>query len=180
MGDGARLRISNGISDYSLIGTKDVDDASNTRIVISGNTRSGYAGHIEYVATAGSHIFYTGGVNERMRITNAGRVAIGLTDPLSRLCLSCDYNDGESTGFSIDSRDGINAYNLKLFSFVQGYGQVGYKFKVRNIADTYEPLTIGYNGRVGIQNNQPQAYLHLGNSDVVGSNPAIVFWEKTC
>jgi hypothetical protein len=28
---------------------------------------------------------------------------------------------------------------------------------------------------VGIQNTNPQAYLHLGNCDVSGSNPAIVF-----
>jgi hypothetical protein len=40
VGDGARLKISNGVSSFSLIGTKDVDDANNTRIVISGNTRS--------------------------------------------------------------------------------------------------------------------------------------------
>jgi len=113
-----------------------------------------------------------------MFINTSGRVGIGLTDPISRLCLSCDYNNGESTGFSIDSRDASNVYNLKLFSFVQGSGQVGYKFKVRNIADTYEPLTLGYNGRVGIQNNQPQAFLHLGNCDVNGSNPAIVFGKN--
>ena len=54
VGDGARLRISNGVSDYSLIGTKDVDDATNTRIVISGNTRaSPFNGNIDYVATSG-------------------------------------------------------------------------------------------------------------------------------
>jgi hypothetical protein len=35
VGDGARLRISNGATDYSLIGTKETDDANNTRIVIS-------------------------------------------------------------------------------------------------------------------------------------------------
>ncbi len=30
VGDGARLRISNSVSDYSVIGTKNVDDATNT------------------------------------------------------------------------------------------------------------------------------------------------------
>jgi len=76
VGDGARLRISNGVNDYSLIGTKDVDDTTNTRIVISGNTRTSYEGRIEYIATAGDHIFYTSGINERMRIANSGRVLI--------------------------------------------------------------------------------------------------------
>ncbi len=71
VGDGARLRISNGESDYTVIGTKDVDDATNTRIVISGNTISSpYTGNIEYIATSGNHVFKTGGTNDRMTITN--------------------------------------------------------------------------------------------------------------
>jgi hypothetical protein len=40
VGDGARLKIFDGIGDYSLIGTKDVDDASITKTVVSGNTRN--------------------------------------------------------------------------------------------------------------------------------------------
>ena len=85
VGDGARLRISNGVNDYSLIGTKDVDDNTNTRIVISGNTRGGYEGQIQYLATAGSHIFYTSAINERMRISNNGNVGIGTNNPRSLL-----------------------------------------------------------------------------------------------
>jgi hypothetical protein len=79
VGDGARLRISNGITDYSLIGTKDVDDATNTRIVISGNTRTISTGNIEYLSTStGNHIFYTtNSTTERMRISNNGNVGIG-------------------------------------------------------------------------------------------------------
>ncbi len=43
VGDGARLRISNGANDYSIVGSKDVDDSANTciYIYIYGNTRSG-------------------------------------------------------------------------------------------------------------------------------------------
>ena len=72
IGNGARLRISNGISDFTLIGTNTDDDNLNTRIVLSGNSRSIYAGNIEYIATAGSHLFLTNGTNERMRIRNNG------------------------------------------------------------------------------------------------------------
>jgi hypothetical protein len=76
VGDGARLRISNGISDYSLFATKDVDDITNTRIVVSGNTRGYNPGCIEHVATGTvSHIYFTGRVNERMRIIDAGITA---------------------------------------------------------------------------------------------------------
>ena len=88
VGDGARLRISNGVSDYSVIGTKDVDDNTNTRIVISGNTRGSYEGQIQYLATAGSHIFYTNATNERMRIKSNGYVGIGTTDPKSLLTIN--------------------------------------------------------------------------------------------
>ncbi len=35
VGDGARLRISNGTTDYTLIGTNTGDDANNTRIVLA-------------------------------------------------------------------------------------------------------------------------------------------------
>ena len=60
-----------------MIGTKDVDDATNTRIVISGNTRtSPYNGNIDYVATSGNHIFYTSGTNERMKLNNDGTLTV--------------------------------------------------------------------------------------------------------
>ncbi len=75
VGNAGRLRISNGTTDYSLLGTIDTDGALNTRIVISGNTRSApYTGNIEYVATSsGSHIFYTTDTTqERMRINSTG------------------------------------------------------------------------------------------------------------
>jgi hypothetical protein len=36
-----------------------------------------------------------------------------------------------------------------------------------------------FSGKVGIVNAFPQAYLHLGNCEVVGSNPAIVFGKNT-
>lgn len=63
VGDGARLRISNSSADYTLIGTKQVDDASNTCIYIHGNTFSGNAGNISYYATttSGRHAFFTNG-----------------------------------------------------------------------------------------------------------------------
>ncbi len=34
---------------------------------------------LDYVVTSGSHIFYTGGTNKRMRIDNTGNVNIGTT-----------------------------------------------------------------------------------------------------
>jgi hypothetical protein len=74
VGAGGRLRISNGTTDYTLLGTLDTDGATNTSIVISGTTRSTNAGNIQYLATAsgGSHIFYTTGTSTRMTISSSG------------------------------------------------------------------------------------------------------------
>jgi hypothetical protein len=86
VGSGGRLRISNDTTDYTLLGTIDVDGTTNTRIVLSGNTRaSPYAGNIEYISTAGSHIFYTSATNEKMRILNNGNVGIGTPAPRTAL-----------------------------------------------------------------------------------------------
>ena len=87
VGDAARLRISNDVTDYTLIGTKTTDDSNNTRIVISGQQRGGNAGHIEYVATTrGSHIFYNqGGSVTAMTIVSSGNVGIGTVSPSARL-----------------------------------------------------------------------------------------------
>ena len=87
VGNAGRLRISNGTTDYSLLGTIDTDTpATNTRIVVSGNTRgSGFAGNIDYVSTAGgSHIFYNS-TTERMRILNNGNVGININNPRCHL-----------------------------------------------------------------------------------------------
>jgi hypothetical protein len=77
VGNVGRLKIGSWTTYYTLIGTLDTDGTSNTRIVISGNTRgSPYTGNIEHVATSGHHILYTSGSTvERMRITNAGNVS---------------------------------------------------------------------------------------------------------
>jgi hypothetical protein len=60
IGDGGRLRISNGTSDYTLIGSEETNDANNTSIIISGSSRSGgNAGNIQYTTTTatGAHVF---------------------------------------------------------------------------------------------------------------------------
>ena len=61
VGNAGRLKISSGTTDYSLIGSIDTDGPANTRIVVSGNLRQApYTGEIDYIATSGHHIFFTG------------------------------------------------------------------------------------------------------------------------
>jgi hypothetical protein len=90
IGNAGRLKVGIGSTDYTLLGTIDVDGLNNTRIVISGHTRPSYSGRIEYVTTVGDHIFYTVGLGgtqytERLRIFNNGRIGIGTGNPLSLL-----------------------------------------------------------------------------------------------
>ena len=79
---GGLLRIANTNADYTTIGTNDlINDISNTRININGNTKSVDAGNIEYYSTTanGKHIFYADGrnTNEIMRIDANANVGIG-------------------------------------------------------------------------------------------------------
>ena len=78
IGNSGRLRISNGETDYTLLGTIDVDNnTNNTKIFLNGSncTYAGTPGSIQYFSTStGSHVFYTSGTNERMRIDNTGLI----------------------------------------------------------------------------------------------------------
>jgi len=204
VGDGARLRISNGISDYSLIGTKDVDDANNTRIVISGNTRSGRSGDIEYVSTStGNHIFYTSG-SERMRINSSGNINVGTTTEYSTATKM--HIKGASYGYSqplvrIEQTSGWDGnYCLQTVGYsdlggiringgdsgnsifkTAATGDMGLTVNNGNIlfnVNGAERMRINNSGRIGVANTNPQSMLHLGNCEVINSAPVIVFGKN--
>jgi hypothetical protein len=86
VGNTSRLRIANSASDYTIIGTEDVDGLNNTCIVLSGKTCNFAQGSIQYTAvtTAGVHIFSTNGL-QRMIIASDGCVGIGVASPLATL-----------------------------------------------------------------------------------------------
>jgi hypothetical protein len=86
VGTTSRLRIANSTSDYTIIGTEDVDGLNNTCIVLSGKTRNFAPGSIQYTAVeiGGVHIFSTNGL-QRMRIASDGCVGIGVASPLATL-----------------------------------------------------------------------------------------------
>ncbi len=79
--DPAILRLSSGNTDFSVLGSSDPDDATNTRIIISGNSRGGTPGGIEYVCSStGSHVWRTASATLRMNLSSGGVLNIsGLT-----------------------------------------------------------------------------------------------------
>ena len=124
VGNSSRLRISNGASDYTRIGTNDVFGTTNTRINLFGNTSASNPGQIDYYATSsGHHVFYTTDSNtESMRITNTGNVGIG-TNPTSKLHVNGTINGTFSgNGASITS---LNAGNISDGTLAVARGGTG-------------------------------------------------------
>ena len=77
IGDGARLRISNGSSDYTLIGTKEGNDDNNPRIVIFGSASSGNEGRLYYISSTanGQHKFFVNGLaTEALQINTTAAI----------------------------------------------------------------------------------------------------------
>jgi hypothetical protein len=94
VGNGGRLRISNGSTDYTLIGANDTDTSNNSKIIINGTDVSNNQNNIEYITSnIASHIWYTTNTkNERMRISSVGNIGIGKTNPEYKLDVIGDIN----------------------------------------------------------------------------------------
>jgi hypothetical protein len=195
VGNGGKLRISNGISDYSLIGTKDTDDGNNTRVVVSGNTRTISTGSIEYVSTAtGNHVFYTtNSGTERMRIANNGNVGIGTADPKTLLNVNGKAlfhngsalapvnglygNDGARLILWPGAADNV-AYSLGIAGSTLWYavptGAVHAFY-----TGTTERLRIDTVGNVGIGITNPFAMLNIGTPSISGSDGTLVISKNS-
>jgi len=201
VGNAGRLRISNGISDYSLIGTIDSDGATNTRIVISGRDRGGSNanGNIEYISTgtAGQHIFYTtDSTTERFKIYNSGGVNVtgdyykngSVFIPANAYNLTGSPNitvgtiraSGVIASVNAAPWDHVRMWNDGATAYFDAGGaESGIAFRLDSTASGYpapsypEMMRITTSGRLRIANTAPLGTLSVGNSNVGGSDGTI-------
>jgi hypothetical protein len=184
VGGGGRLRIANSSSDYTLIGASDVESATNTRIAMYSNTYgAGYAGNMEYMATAtGNHTFYTGGTGttygtERLRIASNGNIGIGTNNP-STAKVEIMHPTATSATVLNDpipilslKRIGTSnqAYDACATFKICRYENVGYNSRTRlDIVLTHAEgteasaaMSIASNGNIGIGTNNPSFRLEV-------------------
>jgi hypothetical protein len=85
---------------------------------------------------------------ERMRIGSGGNIGLGTTTPSYKCHIRCGYNDVLS-GLHLDANDNgnVNQYSLTIWPYVQGGGQVGWRFRTQS-ADGGDrtPLQFYHNG----------------------------------
>lgn len=118
VGDGGKLRISNGINDYTLIGTKNGDDGNNTKIVLSGSSRTGgNIGCIDHYAitSSGNHKFY---VNANLNFSIENTFIYLRKTPRT---VDCHYENG---GVAIGYSSRVNVGGTTLVGYfipVQSY-----------------------------------------------------------
>jgi hypothetical protein len=106
-----------------------------------------------------------------LTLLNNGNVGIGI-NPYTKFTIRDGYGDGANGGLCLDASDSSNTYNLKIYSFVQAGGQVGYYFQVNNISSSVNALTLGYSGNVGIGTASPNCKLHVyGAMNISGASP---------
>jgi hypothetical protein len=175
VGNSSRLRISNGASDYTRIGTNDVIGTTNTRINLFGNTSGSYPGQIDYYATStGPHVFYNTDSNtESMRITNTGNVGIGTTNPTSKLHVNGTINGTFSgNGASITS---LNAGNVSDGTLAVARGGTGTSsFTANQILIGNSTSAITNSGNLTWDGNTFYANGNSGSKFVLrGSSPTI-------
>ena len=144
-------------------------ETTSTGVAVTGNLDSPQISVNDYISHNGDSNTYFGfptadTINlttagaERMRITSAGNVGIGVTAPLANLDIS---NDAGSTyqQWSYDN-PGANNYNLTLSETVTA-GNVRFVFDQKNAGTQYSDVLVFNQGEIGIGTDEPQSKLQV-------------------
>jgi hypothetical protein len=135
-----------------------------------------HAGNDAFRITGGSDLrFLTSGVNERMRITNAGNVGIGTTNPTSTLHIQTSIASGQVVRIQTSLAAGRN-----YVQWANGSGDMGYlgygaadgRFFIVNqlnsdmlfYTNDAERMRITSTGDVEIKNSNANSYIYLTNA----------------
>jgi len=144
-----------------------------------------YTGGVGACATIQSSDYYSSLDHGTNLLLNpiGGFVSVGAStnsvavDPIAKFTINASYGAGNSGAFCINASDGA-IYNLRLYPFVQGGGQVAYSFQVNNMGSSKDAMTIGYNGYVGIGTAIPSAPVTVNGSITIRNGTNI--YEPGC
>lgn len=131
VGSGGRLRIANDNTDYTLIGTDDIDNINNSRIVISGISRGSYNGRIEFFVTAATGFFSF--YKNNSEVFNIDSDDVGVYNSSMTTYNNNYYTDGKYLNYASRTNSA-------------GVVQNGYFYDLAGLYNSFVNVAISHNG----------------------------------